>query len=162
MPVEKTFAAARLVAFWHRLQRWPGGRWLFGRIIGFAIPYTGTVHPRVREVRPGYARVELQERRRVRNHLRSIHALALANVGEFTGGLAMTATAPANVRSILTKLEVEFIKKARGRVTAECHCTVPGIAEPTDHVVRTVVRDAEGAEVARVATTWRLSPVSLP
>jgi acyl-coenzyme A thioesterase PaaI-like protein len=148
--------AARLVRLWYRLPRTPIAAWLFSRIIRYAIPYTGTTRPLVREVRQGYARVEMRERRRVRNHLRSIHALALATVGEFTGGLAMTATAPANVRSILVKLEVEFLKKARGRVIAECHCTVPVVSGPVDHVVRTVVRDAAGVEVARVAATWRL------
>ena len=156
---EHRTAAARLVQLWHLLQRAPAGSWLFGRIIAFAIPYTGTVKPIVREVRSGYARVELRDRRRVRNHLNSIHAIALTNLGEFTGGLAMTATAPADVRSILTRLEVEFIKKARGRVSAECHCTVPPVTEALDHVVRTVVRDAAGDEVARVAATWRLSSI---
>jgi acyl-coenzyme A thioesterase PaaI-like protein len=156
---ERTSAAARLIALWDQLQKKPGGRWLFSKIISFVIPYTGTVRPLVLEARPGYARVELRERRRVRNHLRSIHALALANVGEFTGGLAMTATAPANVRSILVKLEVEFLKKARGRVVAECHCTVPMVSGPVDHVVRTVVRDYAGVEVARIAATWRLDVV---
>ena len=153
---ETPSAAVRLVQLWDELHQKPGGRWLFSRIISVAIPYTGTVRPRVKEVRAGYARVELRERRRVRNHLRSIHAIALANVGEFTGGLAMTATAPPSVRSILLKLEVEFLKKARGIVTAECVCTVPIVNGPVDHVVRTVVRDAAGVEVARVAATWRL------
>ena len=101
----------------------------------------------------------MRDRRRVRNHLNSIHAIALANVGEFAGGLAMTATAPPGVRSILVKLEVEFFKKARGTVTAECHCTVTEITDPTDHVVATVVRDRSGEEVARVTAVWRLSPV---
>lgn len=142
---------------WDRLKDKPGGAWLFGRIIGYAIPYTGSVHPIVREVRKGYARVELEDRRRVRNHLQSVHAIALANVGEFTGGLAMTATAPPNVRSILLRLEVDFLKKGRGKLTAECYCDVPAVTEPVDHVVRTTVRDAAGDEVARVAATWRLS-----
>ena len=86
-------------------------------------------------------------------------AVALANVGEFTGGLAMTATLPPDVRSILLKLEVEFLKKARGTITAECQCTVPEVSGPIDHVVHTQLRDEAGNEVARVAATWRLSPV---
>jgi acyl-coenzyme A thioesterase PaaI-like protein len=151
--------AARLIGLWQKLEGRPGGTWLFGRIIKFAIPYTGSIRPEVREVQPGYARVELMERRAVRNHLRSIHAIALANIGEFTGGLAMTATLPTNVRSILLKLEVEFVKKARGLVTAECHVTVPEVNGPVDHVVRTIVRDSSGAEVCRVAATWRLDPI---
>lgn len=157
--VQKIAPAARLLAFWQQQAHRPGGKWLFGRIIAFAIPYTGTVRPLVEEVRPGYARVRLRDRRRVRNHLNSIHAIALANVGEFTGGLAMTATAPPSVRSILLRLEIEFTKKARGTVTAECHCTVPEVRGTLDHLVMTEVRDSAGDQVARVTATWRLSPL---
>ena len=151
--------AAQIAGWWQRLHRLPGGRWLFGRIIGFAIPYTGSVRPLIQEIRPGYARVALRDRRRVRNHLDSIHAIALANVGEFTGGIAMTATLPPDVRSILLKLEIEYLKKARGTATAECHCTVPTVTAATDHRVQTVITDAGGDLVARVTATWRLSPL---
>ena len=153
-------SAARLIAWWARVKDKPGGKRIFDRMVAVAIPYTGAMGAHVLELRPGYARVQLRERRGIRNHLGSIHAIALANLGEFTGGLAMTATAPATVRSILLKLEVEFTKKARGVVTAECHCTVPAITAPTDHIVKTVVRDASDTEVARVAAVWRISPAS--
>jgi acyl-coenzyme A thioesterase PaaI-like protein len=158
----KQSPAARLLSTWSRLSERPAGKWLFGRIIARAIPYTGTVHPEVQEVRSGYARVLLQDRRRVRNHLDSIHAIALTNVGEFTGGLAMTATLPPEVRSILLKLEVVFVKKARGTITAECHCTVPDVSEPVDHEVETRLTDRAGDEVARVRATWRLRRRSGP
>lgn len=151
--------AAEIAGWWRRLHGLPGGRWLFGRLVGFAIPYTGTVRPLIQEVRPAYARVALRDRRRVRNHLDSIHALALANVGEFTGGIAMTATLPSDIRSILLKLEIEYLKKARGTVVAECHCTVPQVTGQMDHQVQTTIRDGAGDEVARVTATWRLSPV---
>jgi acyl-coenzyme A thioesterase PaaI-like protein len=155
----KSSPAARLLGIWDRLSAMPGGSFLFGRVIRFGIPYTASVRPIVREVRSGYARVEMRDRRRVANHLNSIHAIALANVGEFTGGLAMTATLPADVRSILVKIEVDYLKKARGRVTAECHCAVPHVTESVNHQVVTNVRDETGDDVARVTATWRLSPV---
>lgn len=155
----KTAPAANLLKWWRLLSALPAGSWLFGRLIRFAIPYTGTIRPCVREVRAGYARVELRDRRGVRNHLNSIHAIALANVGEFTGGLAMTATLPANVRSILLELNIEFLKKARGTVVAECHCTVPQVTTSLDHEVVTVLRDGAGDDVARVMAIWRLSPL---
>jgi acyl-coenzyme A thioesterase PaaI-like protein len=151
--------AAEIAGWWERLRGLPGGRWLFGRLLGFAIPYTGTVRPLIQEIRPGYARVALRDRRRVRNHLRSIHAIALANVGEFTGGIAMTATLPPDVRSILLKLDVEFLKKARGTVIAECHCVVPQVTGSVDHQVQTIIRDNAGDDVTRVTATWRLSPL---
>jgi acyl-coenzyme A thioesterase PaaI-like protein len=152
-------SAARLIGVWQRLSAWPGGRFLFGRLIAFAIPYTGSMRAEVLEVRPGYARVQLRDRRRVRNHLNSIHAIALTNLGEFTGGPAMTAALPPDVRSILLKLEIEFLKKARGTVQAECSCSPPSVSAPTDYIVATSVRNAQQEEVARVTATWRLSRV---
>src|SRR5687767_1074393 len=159
MSTRMAIDAKALVNLWARLHRFPGGTWLFSRIVGFAIPYTGSMRAQVRALRPGYAQVALQERRRVRNHLASIHAIALANLGEFTGGLAMTAAAPPGVRSILTRLEIDFLRKARGIVTAECSCDIPTVTEPIDYIVVTSVRDASGAEVARTRATWRLSPI---
>ena len=153
---------ADLIALHQRISRWPLGRWLFGRVIALAIPYTGSMRAEVLEVRPGYARVRLRDRRGVRNHLNSIHAIALANVGEFTGGLAMTAALPPDVRAILLKLEIEFIKKARGAVTGECTCSPPDASDPTDYQVHTRVTNEAQEEVARIKATWRLSKQPKP
>lgn len=152
--------ATRLIRLWDRLHGLPAGPWLFSRIAGLAIPYTGSMRALVREVRPGFARVELNERRRVRNHLGSIHAIALANLGEFTIGLAVTAAIPPDVRGIPTRLDIEFTKKARGRVVAECECSVPDVRQPIDYAGYARVRDQTGDQIAAITVTWRLSPVS--
>ena len=74
-----------------RLLKLPGGKTLFDRLIGFAAPYTGSIKPHVRSLEPGHAVIEIKDTRAVRNHLGSIHAIALANIGEATTGMAMTA-----------------------------------------------------------------------
>ena len=155
---QKISPAARLLQWWDRLKNRPGGVMLFGRVLASAIPYTGTIKPRILTVEPGHAVVRMRDRRAVRNHLRSVHALALANLGELTTGLAMTASLPADVRSILTALHVEFKKKARGTLTAECRCSVPRVTESVDYNVTGEVRDLEGDVVAIITATWRLSP----
>lgn len=149
--------AARLLQWWGRLKDRPGGRWLFARILSLGIPYTGTIQPRVLLVEPGHAVVQLRDRRRVRNHLNSIHALAVANVGELTTGLAVTAALPPAVRFILMALHVDYTKKARGTLTAECRCALPEVIGELDFEARSEVTDAEGDVVARITAVWRMS-----
>jgi len=92
MAAAQATSGAKLLRLWQRLEPWPGGRWLFSCILGRMVPYTGTISPRIRELRPGYARVELRDRRSVRNHLNSIHAIALANLGTMIAFYGSTRT----------------------------------------------------------------------
>jgi acyl-coenzyme A thioesterase PaaI-like protein len=156
MPAQRRDTAARIRASWQRLRSLPGGRRLFSRLVGILIPYTGSTRPLVVELEPGYARVAMRDRRRVRNHLRSIHAIALANLAEFTSGLALTAALPDTVRGIVRSITIEYTKKARGIMIAECRCEAPVVSGPTDYEVTSVVRDAAGDAVATARVRWVL------
>jgi acyl-coenzyme A thioesterase PaaI-like protein len=123
------------------------------------IPYTGALGARVVELESGHARVELRERRGVRNHLGSVHAAALTNLGELASGLAMMTAATAGVRGIPIRLTTEFFHKARGVLVAESRATFPHVTESTDHEAVAEIRDADEVVVARVTALWRISPV---
>jgi len=101
----------------------------------------------------------MRDRRAVRNHLRSIHAIALVNLGEVTSGLALLAGLPDDNRGIVKGLSVEYRKKARGTLTAACHCTPPATGVTQDLTVEAEIRDAEDAIVAVVRVEWRVGPV---
>lgn len=148
----------RLRRLWRLLSGLPGGDRLFSRLVGWIAPYSGSIRARITHLEAGHCRADLPDRRRVRNHLDSLHAVALVNLGELVTGLATLTALPTGVRGIVRELGAEYEKKARGRVTAECRTEVPPVREAREHVVQAEIRDREGDVVARVEATWRLSP----
>lgn len=91
----------------------------------------------------------------MRNHLRSIHAVALVNLGELATGLAVLTALPPGVRGIVTELTAAYHAKARGRV--EAACMVPGPPSPGETVEAVArITDESGREVATVTARWLL------
>jgi acyl-coenzyme A thioesterase PaaI-like protein len=148
-----------LLANWRRLASVPFGKRLFSWAVGRAAPYTGTVGGVFTEVRAGYARVELRDRRAVRNHLASVHAVALVNLAEMTSGVALLTALPHGVRGIVTGLSISYVKKARGTLTCETYAETPArLSEPCMHDVVATITDSAGDVVATCTVHWRLSP----
>jgi len=152
-------ATNRVLRLW---QRWGGsalGRWCYSRCLGWVVPYSGSIGANVLQLKPGYVLIALNDRRFIRNHLHSIHAIALANLGELASGLAMLAALPDNIKAIVTKLEIEYLKKARGRLLAEGFASPPSdISEPTEQIVRAAIKDSDGDVVATLNVVWQLKP----
>jgi acyl-coenzyme A thioesterase PaaI-like protein len=149
----------RILRLWRRLSPYPGGPWLFAQIFGHTVPYSGSVGPRIRVLEPGHAEVEIPDRRSNRNHLGSVHAIALMNAAEQASGLAMLVGLPDGIRGIVTHISMEYLKKARGTIRAVSTVGVPAVTTDTEVDVMADCLDREGAVVARATVRWRLGPV---
>lgn len=143
---------------WDILSGMPGGRRLFSRLVGRMAPYTGSIHASVTVLRAGYAEVEMEDRRAVRNHLESIHAIALVNLAELAGNLALAYSLPADARFIVSGLEIEYTKKARGRITAIGESPIPRTSARAQYDVPVSLRDGSGDEVARAVLHSLVGP----
>lgn len=149
----------RLLRLWRRLSPLPGGQWLFARIFGFLVPYSGSVAPRIRVLEPGRAEVEIPDRRSNRQHLGSVHAIALLNAAEQASGLAMLAGLPDGIRGIVTAISMQYFRKARGTIRAISNVDVPSVTTDIEVEVTADCVDREGTVVARAIVRWRLGPV---
>ena len=147
---------ARVLSLWRRCAGLPFGRSLFGALFARQVPYSGSIGATVLDLAPGRAKLALRDRRAVRNHLGSIHAVALTNLGELASGLAMTTALPAGVRGIVLRIETVYLKKARGTLVCDCRANVPEVAGDLNHEVHAEIRDGGGDIVASVRVVWRL------
>jgi acyl-coenzyme A thioesterase PaaI-like protein len=143
---------------WDRLHALPGGKAAFSRLVGTLAPYTGSIGARVVELRHGYARVQMRDRRAVRNHLRSVHAIALCNLAELTGNVALAYSLPDDARFIVAGLSIEYVAKARGTITGISECPVPASSERREYEVPVSLQDPDGREVARVTLRSLVGP----
>ncbi len=150
--------STRFLKLWRQVSPLPGGQWLYAQIFSYMVPYSGSVRPRIRVLEPGHAEVEIPDIRANRQHLGSVHAIALMNVAEMASGLAMMAGLPENVRGIVTNLSITYHKKARGTIRAVSRVEVPKVTEDREFDVISECHDPSGAVVATATVRWRLGP----
>lgn len=143
---------------WDLLSVVPGGKAVFSRLIGRMAPYTGTIHAQVGMLREGYAEVHMADRKAVRNHLDCVHAIALANLAELAGNVALMYSLPDDARFIVSGIEIEYVKKARGTITAIGDSPVPRTATRMAYDVTVTLRDEAGEEVARATLHSLVGP----
>lgn len=142
---------------WLKLKDIPGGKFVYSKLVGIIVPYSGTISARVLEMGQGHAKLKLTNHRKVRNHVHSIHAIALANFGELTTGLALTSLLDTNTKIILVNLNVNYIKIARSSLISEANVSLDPL-EPGDHdqIITATIKNAESEIVCEVTATWRL------
>lgn len=145
-------------SLWDGLTKVPFGSDLFSKMVGQAAPYTGSMGARVRELRKGYAKVTLADRRAVRNHLNCVHAIALTNLAELTGNVAVSYTLPDDARFIVAGLSIKYLKKARGEIIGECHCPIIESSERQTYKVEVSLKNRSGEEVATATLQTLVGP----
>ena len=143
---------------WDTLSGVPGGKVLFSKLIGRMARYTGTVGATVTELEQGRSMVELRDRPIVRNHLKCIHAIALANLGELAGNVALAYSMPPDARFIVAGLRMEYLKKARGTIYAEGRSPAIDSSAKQNHEVVVTMRDGKGNVVARCTLDTLVGP----
>lgn len=143
-----------------RMKRWPLGRWLFARVVCWRAPYFATIAPRFLVLKPDRCEVEISDRRRLHNHLGTVHAIALCNLAELAGGMMMEAGTPRGMRWIPRGMAVEYLKKAAGTMhavatpLAAIETREAGYEVPMD----VEIRDPADAPVFRARIAMWVSP----
>ncbi len=106
-----------VLTLWKTLNRLPRGDRLFSFAFTRKAPYFATIKPRFTVIEPNRAELVIRNRRRVHNHLGTVHAIALCNGLEAAMGALAEATIPADKRWIPKGMTVAYTAKATSDIT---------------------------------------------
>ncbi len=148
-----------ILTWWQGLSLFPFGKDIFSFLLRILVPYSGTVKPKIIQLNPGDVIVEMKDCRRVRNHLNSVHAIALINLGEMATGLSLLISLPEGFRAIPTRLEIDYLKKARGTLRARGFFSFPssGQDEKKTYEIESSILNTNNEPVAKVKAYWLVS-----
>jgi len=149
-----------LLGLWQRLARLPGGSWLFSRAVCFKAPYFGTISPLFTVLEYGRCEALMKDRRRLHNHIGTVHAIALCNLAELTAGVMTDASLPKGMRWIPKGMSVLYLKKATGVLRGVATPDTPLVASEGGYElpVSVGVFDSAGEKVFSAQIGMWISP----
>lgn len=152
--------ANQVLSLYAKLADKPLGKWLFAKLVCWKAPYFASIAPRIEVLEPGRGVASIAHRRRVTNHIGTVHAIALCNLAEFIGGLTCDVSLPPSMRWIPKGMDVRYLKKAVGRMraTATPAFAPHDAAEGYELPFEVVIEDPQGDAVLRAVIAMWISP----
>ena len=131
------------------------------------VRFAGTGAVQILELEEGRAVLQMKNRRKVQNHIGTIHATGMALLGESATGVALGMTLPDSKIPLLKSMHIDYVKRAKGTLRAEA--TLPPdmrarvLAEDKgDFAVPVKVTDEAGEEPIKCQFVWAWVPKKKP
>lgn len=96
----------------------PFGKQLFSFYAARKAPYFSSVSPFVADLGTGYCEVHLKKRKRLQNHIGTMHVIAIANGLEMAMGFMAEASIPKHMRWIPKGMDIQYV--AKGETDIRC------------------------------------------
>ena len=111
----------RLARVVHKFDAYPAGlrRFLITWAFGGTVHFVRTAGLRFQELTEERAVLALANRRKVQNHIGTVHAAAVALLGETATGAVFGMNVPDDKLPILRSMRINYIKKSAGALRAE-------------------------------------------
>lgn len=108
----------------------------FNFLIGRAVPYVGTSRLKITKATKNEWVATLDNKHRVQNHIKQIHACAMMLIGETIGVMIMAMNLPGDRIPLVKNIEADFIKRSTGSMT--------GVVKLSDSQIEMIQREEKG------------------
>lgn len=131
----------------NQLKKMPLGLKAFSKMICFRAPYFGSINPVFTHLEPGKGEASLKKRRAVSNHIGTVHAIAMANLCEFVGGVTLEVSLPTTHRWIPKGMQINYRAKADSDLIAKTSFPLDQWPDSGSFVTHVDVYDKKGTLV---------------
>ena len=131
--------------------------------LGRTVKFVGTAGLVVEELTPERAVVVVRNRKKVQNHIGSVHACAMALVAETATGFVVGMNLPDEAVPVIKTIKIDYVKRAQGDMRAVATLMEDQrqriMSEPKgDVLVACSVTDEAGVEPIECNMTWAWTP----
>ncbi|POA98356.1 DUF4442 domain-containing protein [Chromobacterium sinusclupearum] len=136
---------------------------MFGKIV----PFLATAGLRFEEVGHDRLTVSIRNRKKVQNHIRGVHAAAMALLAETSTGFVVGMNMPDDKLMLLKSMKVNYIKRSQGDMRAVATLTPQQIQSMYDQdkgevLVAVNVTDESGESPIVCEMLWAWIPKKRP
>ncbi len=136
---------------------------IISRILGRVVPFVGTSGLLYEVLSAEEVVVSLRNRRPVQNHIKGVHAAAMALLAETASGFVVGMNLPDHSLPLIKSLKVEFLQRSVGSMRAVAQLQPAQIEQlrnlpKGEIVVDTVVYDDRGESPIRCEMIWAWVP----
>ena len=86
----------------------------FGRVI----PFAGTANVQIEELNQEKSVLVLKNKKRVQNHIKGVHAAAMALLAESATGFLCAMNCPDDKLLLIKSMNLNYVRRAKGNLTA--------------------------------------------
>lgn len=140
--------------------------WLLNRVMNHAVSFNKPHGFKIINIAAHHVTTFAPYCKKNFNHVRGIHACAIATIGELAAGIVlMYHFSPAKYRFIMSTMQIDYHYQAKKNITAMAALSVEDKttilnalqnADKTTQLIITKVMDKDHQLVATVKTTWQI------
>ena len=138
----------------------PVGKTFFrSKVLGNVVPFTGNSSLNFEKISPEEVVISLKNIRSVQNHIKQVHACAMALVIETATGFVVGMNVPDDKILLIKEMNLKYVKRSSGKVIATASLTQAQIDEiknepKGDITVPVILTDDEGNEPVKAEAIW--------
>ena len=114
-------------------------------LLGQVVPMVGTARLHFEEVSSQRVVVTIRNRRKVQNHIKGVHAAAMALLAETATGFCVGMNLPDDKLPLIKTLHVDYLKRAQGDMKA--------VAQLSPEQIRMILTEDKGEVTVPVSIT---------